>query len=86
MSGATLEQKKGVLELTKLEYQKKWYFPTYFANSVFGPNISKIDANGPFWPHLDTKRMITKNWRRSAHYSFFIKNGGPTKLETLIKP
>ena len=40
----------GVLELTKLEYQKKWYLPNYFANSVFGPNISKIDANGPFWP------------------------------------
>ena len=50
MSGATVDKKKGVLELTKLEYQKKWYFPTYFANSVFGPNISKIDANGPFWP------------------------------------
>ena len=50
MSGATVDKKKGVLELTKLEYPKKWYFPTYFANSVFGPNISTIDANGPFWP------------------------------------
>ena len=52
-SGARLEQKNGVLELTKLEYPKKWYFPTYFANSVFGPNISTIDANGPFWPRTD---------------------------------
>ena len=50
MSGAMVDKKKGVLELTKLEYPKKWYFPTYFANSVFGPNISTIDANGPFWP------------------------------------
>ena len=22
----------------------------YFANSAIGPNISTIDANGPFWP------------------------------------
>ena len=42
----------GVLELTKLEYPKKWYFPTYFANSVSGPNIFKIHANGPFWPNF----------------------------------
>ena len=48
--GATLEQKNGVLELTKLEYHKKWYFPIYFPNSVSGPNISKINANGPFCP------------------------------------
>ena len=49
-SGATVEQKNGVLELTKLEYHKKWYFPIYFPNSVSGPNISKINANGPFCP------------------------------------
>ena len=48
--------KKGVLELTKLEYPKKWYFPTYFANSVFGPNISTIDANGPFWPKINSNQ------------------------------
>ena len=42
--------KKGVLELTKLEYQKKWYLPNYFANSVLGPNISKMNGNGPFCP------------------------------------
>ena len=46
--GATVEQKNGVLELTKLEYLKKWYIPIYFPNSVSGPNISKINANGPF--------------------------------------
>ena len=57
-SGARLEQKNGVLELTKLEYPKKWYFPTYFANSVFGPNISTIDANGPFWPSYHFKFLI----------------------------
>ena len=51
-SGATLEQKNGVLELTKLEYHKKWYFPIYFPNSVSGPNISKINANGPFCPKI----------------------------------
>ena len=41
-----------VLELTKLEYQKKWYLPNYFANSVLGPNISKMNGNGPFRPSL----------------------------------
>ena len=50
MSGATLEQKNEVLELTKLEYHKKWYFPIYVPNSVSGLNISKINANGPFCP------------------------------------
>ena len=50
MSGATLEQKNWVLELTKLEYHKKWYFPIYFPNSVLSPNISKINANGLFHP------------------------------------
>ena len=49
-SGATLEQKNGVLKLTKLEYHKKWYFPNYFRNSALLLNISKIDANGPKWP------------------------------------
>ena len=50
MVSATVDKKKGVLELTKLEYPKKWYIPNYYTNSVFGPNISKFDANGPFWP------------------------------------
>ena len=49
-SGATVEQKNGVLELTKLEYHKKWYFPNYFRNSALLLNISKINANGPFLP------------------------------------
>ena len=57
-----MEQKNGVLELTKLEYPKKWYFPTYFANSVFGPNISTIDANGPFWPNMECRRLDYKRW------------------------
>ena len=57
--GATLEQKNGVLELTKLEYHKKWYFPIYFPNSVSGPNISKINANGPFCPvHVGSKLSV----------------------------
>ena len=58
MSSATLEQKNGVLELTKLEYDKKWYFPIYFPNSVSGPNISKINANGPFCPLLQQNYVI----------------------------
>ena len=60
-SGATVEQKNGVLELTKLEYHKKWYIPIYFPNSVSGPNISKINANGPFCPfYFDL--MISEHW------------------------
>ena len=57
MSSATLEQKNGVLELTKLEYHKKWYFPIYFSNSVSGPNISKINANGPFCPLISFRKF-----------------------------
>ena len=62
MSGATVDKKKGVLELTKLEYQKKWYFPIYFPNSVSGPNISKFDANGPFCPYnlCDKPSVVSK--------------------------
>ena len=26
--------------------------PNYYTNSVFGPNISQFDANGPFWPEI----------------------------------
>ena len=48
MSGSTVDKKGG-----ELEYPKKWYFPTYFANSVSGPNIFKIHANGPFWPGFE---------------------------------
>ena len=58
--GATLEQKNGVLELTKLEYHKKWYFPIYFPNSVSGPNISKINANGPFCPCKYNSKFYSK--------------------------
>ena len=50
-SGATVEQKNGVLE-----YHKKWYFPNYFQNSALLLNISKINANGPFWPISSPKR------------------------------
>ena len=49
-SGATVEQKNGVLELTKLEYHKKLYFPIYFPNSVSDPNISKLMLMGHFAP------------------------------------
>ena len=52
MSGATLEQKNGVLELTKLEYHKEWYIAIFFPNSVSGQNISIINANGPFFPDM----------------------------------
>ena len=45
-----VDEKKRVLELTKLEYHKKWYLPKYFRNSVADPIISKISANGPFCP------------------------------------
>ena len=45
-----VDEKKGVLELGKLEYHKKWYLPKYFRNSVADPIISKISANGPFCP------------------------------------
>ena len=58
--GATLEQKNGVLELTKLEYHKKWYFPIYFPNSVSGPNISKINANRPFCPKTRANNGLTQ--------------------------
>ena len=42
--------KNMVLEFTKLEYQKKWYIPNNFRNSVLMLKISKIDGIGPFWP------------------------------------
>ena len=60
MSGATLEHKIGVLELTKLEYHKKWYIPIYFPNSVLGQNISIINANGPFCPAFSSIQKETK--------------------------
>ena len=66
-SGAMVENKNGVLELTKLEYHKKWYFPIYFRNSVSGPNISNINANEPFCPgHLRVNII-----QPSPFYSFF---------------
>ena len=45
-----VDEKNGILELGELEYHKKWYFPNYFRNSVSDPIISKLSANGPFWP------------------------------------
>ena len=65
MSGATVD-KKG-----ELEYPKKWYFPTYFANSVFGPNISTIDANGPFWPQIGP--ILSLAWDQNFRTCLVIK-------------
>ena len=45
-----VDEKNGVLELGELEYHKKWYLPNYFRNSVLDQIISKINANGPFYP------------------------------------
>ena len=68
-SGATLEQKNGVLELTKLEYHKKWYFPIYFPNSVLGLNISKINANGPFCPFNSMAQCPGEIWSSKSYTS-----------------
>ena len=32
----------------------------YFANSAIGPNISTIDANGPFWPNKPCLSKLVK--------------------------
>ena len=48
--------KNMVLELTKLEYQKKWQIPNNFWNSVLLLKISKIDGIGPFWPSISWGR------------------------------
>ena len=80
MSGATLEQKNGVLELTKLEYHKKWYIPIYFSNSVSGPNISKINANGPFWPSSYIKIgpiLSPKTEKNRTHFVIFAPKQQP---------
>ena len=76
-SGATPEQKNRVLELTKLEYHKKWYFPIYFPNSVSGLNISKINANGPFCPRFGRVEVVCVGyywalcfWKRKHVLSF----------------
>ena len=45
----------------------------YFANSAIGPNISTIDANGPFWPDY-TDYLV--DW---AIYIVQNKNLGNTK-------
>ena len=39
-----------ILELTKLEYHKKWQITIFFRNSVSGQNISRIDGIWPLWP------------------------------------
>ena len=62
MSGATLEQKNGVLELTKLEYHKKGYIAIFFQNSVSGQNISIINANGPFCPNIPPIPIGVGRW------------------------
>ena len=40
-------------------FGKKWYFPNYFRNSALLLNISKINANGPFWPVISTRTFGT---------------------------
>ena len=55
-----------VLELTKLEYQKKWYIPMLFGNSVSGQIISKIDGNGPFCPSKSTLPYKRTSWTNAT--------------------
>ena len=60
---ATVEQKNGVLEFGELEYQKKWYLPIYFRNSVLLLKSSKKGGIGPFWPsefQTDSKTVLTR--------------------------
>ena len=52
-----MDEKKGVLELGELKYHKRWYIPNYFRNSVSDPIISKLSANGPFWPISRPKKV-----------------------------
>ena len=69
-----------VLELTKLEYQIKWYMPNYFANSILGPNISKINGNGPFCPRRD---MLTALYLFLQEESFVCHpNNGPRGMKS----
>ena len=56
-----VDEKKGVLELGELEYHKRWYIPNYFRNSVSDPIISKLSANGPFWPVKDTNECYNSH-------------------------
>ena len=55
---ATVEKKNGVIKLGELEYQKKWYMPIYFRNSVLLLKSSKKGGIGPFWSHLYLKLGI----------------------------
>ena len=59
-----VDEKNGVLELGELEYHKRWYIPNYFRNSVSDPIISKLSANGPFWPN----KRYTNTIPDSAHH------------------
>ena len=76
MSGATLEQKNGILEFTKLEYHKKWYFPIYFPNSVSGLNILKINVNGSFYPKIQVVHFF-----RYGNWHTLIQKSRPIELE-----
>ena len=74
-SGATVDKKNGVLELIKLEYPKWWQMPNYFANSAIGPNISTIDANGPFWPFFYTIKVPQgTEWEKSENFDSKLLN------------
>ena len=65
--------KNMVLELTKLEYQKKWQIPNNFQNSVLLLKISKIDGIWPFWPRklYDTIYFELVIDRDRYPYTFF---------------
>ena len=51
--------------------------PNYYTNSVFGPNISQFDANGPFWP---MERGKDGRW---AIVGFEVNEVGPKVVQPL---
>ena len=73
--------KNMVLELTKLEYRKKWQIPNNFRNSVLLLKISKIDGIGPFWPHPSIKKKKKNVWPLKLPNIRFL----PPKLYKIFK-
>ena len=61
-----------VLELTKLEYQKKWQIPNNFRNSVLLLKISKMDGIWPFWPRLLSGSITQRNYNSVFDKSNYI--------------